>query len=93
MNVRTDRQTNRQTDEIHRYHIYVGLAQAHPNQLVSEVIPLLTVDRFEGFLNQCKIDEMVNDNSSSCNSKLLLKKDDLQYLNTYTNNYCIGYLN
>ena len=27
------------------------------------------VDRFEGFSNRCKIDGMVNDNSSSCNSK------------------------
>ena len=27
MNVQTDRQT----DEIHRYHVYVGLAQARPN--------------------------------------------------------------
>ena len=27
-----DRQTERQTDEIHRYHEYVGLAQARPNK-------------------------------------------------------------
>ena len=26
MNVRTNRITKRQTDEIHRYHVYVGLA-------------------------------------------------------------------
>ena len=32
-------------------------------------ILLLKVDRFIGFLNQCKIDRMVNDNLSSCNSK------------------------
>ena len=36
-------------------------------------ILLLKVDDFEGFLNQCKIDEMVNDNSISCNSKSFLK--------------------
>ena len=35
----------------------------------TEIIVLLKVDRFEGFLNRCKIDGMVNDNSSSCNSK------------------------
>ena len=29
----------------------------------------LKVDHFEGFLNRCKIDRMVNNNSSSCNSK------------------------
>ena len=28
MNVRTDRYTDRLTDKIHRYHVYVGLAQA-----------------------------------------------------------------
>ena len=33
----------------------------------TEIIVLLKVDRFEGFSNQCKIDGMVNDNSSSCN--------------------------
>ena len=31
-----------------------------------ETILLLKVDRFEGLLNHCKIDRMVNDNSSSC---------------------------
>ena len=36
MNVRTDRQRYRQTDiqtdkKIHRYHVYVGLAQVCPN--------------------------------------------------------------
>ena len=46
----------------------------------TEIILLLKVDRFEGFLNQCKTDGMVNDNSSSCNSKkfLKIKKDHLQ---------------
>ena len=29
---------------------------------------LLNVDHFEGILNQIKIDRMVNDHSSSCNS-------------------------
>ena len=32
-----------------------------------DTIPLLKVDRFEGILNQIKIDEMVNDHLSSCN--------------------------
>ena len=31
-------------------------------------ILLLKVDRFEGILNRIKIDEMVNDHLSSCNS-------------------------
>ena len=35
----------------------------------TEIIVLLKVDRFEGFSNWCKIDGMVNNNSSSCNSK------------------------
>ena len=35
----------------------------------TETIFLLKVDRFEAFSNQFKIDGMVNDNSSSCNSK------------------------
>ena len=26
----TDRDIDRQTDKIYRYHVYVGLAQAHP---------------------------------------------------------------
>ena len=34
----------------------------------SETMLLLKVDRFEGILNLIKIDEMVNDHSSSCNS-------------------------
>ena len=34
-----------------------------------EIIVLLKVDCFERFSNWCKIDGMVNDNSSSCNSK------------------------
>ena len=38
-------------------------------KLFLDLIPLLKVDRFEGFLNRCKIDGMVNDNLSSCNSK------------------------
>ena len=33
-----------------------------------EIILLLKVDRFEGILNRIKIDGMVNDHSSSCNS-------------------------
>ena len=33
MNVRTDRETDRQTDGIHRYLVYVGLAQARPNYI------------------------------------------------------------
>ena len=32
-----------------------------------DTILLLKVDRFEGILNQIKIDEMVNDHLSSCN--------------------------
>ena len=35
----------------------------------TEITVLLKVDRFEGFSNRCKIDGMVNDNSSSGNSK------------------------
>ena len=35
----------------------------------TETILLFKVDSFEGFLNWYKIDRMVNDNSSSCNSK------------------------
>ena len=35
----------------------------------TEIIVLLKVDHFEGFSNWCKIDGMVNDNLSSCNSK------------------------
>ena len=37
--------------------------------LFPDLIPLLKVDQFEGFLNRCKINRMVNDNLSSCNSK------------------------
>ena len=33
-----------------------------------DTILLLKVDRFEGILNWIKIDEMVNDHLSSCNS-------------------------
>ena len=33
-----------------------------------DAILLLKVDRFEGILNWIKIDGMVNDHSSSCNS-------------------------
>ena len=33
-----------------------------------ETILLLKMDRFEGILNRVKIDGMVNDHSSSCNS-------------------------
>ena len=39
-------------------------------KIFTEITVLLKVDRFvEGFSNRCKIDGMVNDNSSSCNSK------------------------
>ena len=38
-------------------------------QFFTEIMVLLKVDNFEGFSNRCKIDGMVNDNSSSCNSK------------------------
>ena len=34
----------------------------------ADTILLLKVDRFEGISNQIKIDGMVNDHSSSCNS-------------------------
>ena len=37
-------------------------------KLFPQTILLLKVDHFEGFLNQCKTDRIVNDNSSSCNS-------------------------
>ena len=38
-------------------------------KLFPENILLLNVECSEGFLNLCKIDRMVNDNSSSCNLK------------------------
>ena len=38
-----------------------------------DIILLLKVNRFEGILNRIKIDGMVNDHSSSCNSVILLK--------------------
>ena len=38
-------------------------------KFLPETILLLKVDRFEGFLNWCKIDRVVNNNSISCNSK------------------------
>ena len=37
-------------------------------KFVPETILLLKVDYFEGILNRVKIDGMVNDHSSSCNS-------------------------
>ena len=37
-------------------------------QFFPETIHLLKVDCFEGILNRIKIDGMVNDHSSSCNS-------------------------
>ena len=43
-------------------------------KLLPDLIPLLKVDCFEGFLNQYKIDGMMNDNLSSCNSKSFYKK-------------------
>ena len=36
MNVRTDRET----DEIHKYHVYVGLAQARPNEVDPSIATL-----------------------------------------------------
>ena len=36
-------------------------------KLFPDLTPLLKVDHFEGFLNWCKIDGMMNDNLSSCN--------------------------
>ena len=36
-------------------------------KFLPETIPLLNIESFEGFLNWCKIDRIVNDNSSSCN--------------------------
>ena len=43
-------------------------------KLFPDTMLLLKVDRFEGFLNRSRIDRMVNNNSSSCNSKTFLKK-------------------
>ena len=37
-------------------------------KLFTDTTLLLKVDRFEGILNQIKIDRMVNGHSSSCNS-------------------------
>ena len=55
-------------------------------KLFPDLIFLLKVDCFEGFLNRYKNDGMVNDKLSSCNSMILkeIKKDDLQYLNQPT---------
>ena len=36
------------------------------HEIFPENILLLKVDHFEGFLDWCKIDRMVNDNLSSC---------------------------
>ena len=36
-----DRQIDRQTDEIHRYHVYVGLAQAVPMKKVKSSISMV----------------------------------------------------
>ena len=38
MNVRTDRQKDRQTDKPHELHVYVGLAQACPNKQFLQVV-------------------------------------------------------
>ena len=43
-------------------------------KLFPDLIPLLKVARFEGLLNWYKIDGMINDNLSSCNSKSFYKK-------------------
>ena len=57
-------------------------------QFFLNIILLVTVDCFEGMLNHIKIDEMVNDHSSSCNSKQFKKstqislKNHLQFLAT-----------
>ena len=37
-------------------------------KVFTETILLLKVDRFEGIVNRIKIDRMVTDHSSSCNS-------------------------
>ena len=44
------------------------------HEIFPETILMFKEDCFEGFLNWCKIDGMVNDNSSSCNSKQFFKK-------------------
>ena len=52
-----------------------------------KTIFLLKVDHFEEFLNQCKIDRMVNDIIQAAvtrNDFKKTKKDDLQYLNKPT---------
>ena len=38
MNVRTERQTERQTDRPHELHVYVGLAQARPNKYLCKSV-------------------------------------------------------
>ena len=40
MNVRTDRQIDRQTDRPHELHVYVGLAQARPKLIVNRALLL-----------------------------------------------------
>ena len=42
MNVWTDRQKDRQTDEPHELHVYVGLAQARPNYIYIAIATKLT---------------------------------------------------
>ena len=60
-------------------------------KLFPETILLLKVNCSEGILNQNKIDGMVNDHSSSCNSykfkksTQILLKNHLQFLATPTN--------
>ena len=35
MNIRIDSQTDRQTDEIHKHHVYVGLSQGSAQLVIS----------------------------------------------------------
>ena len=48
-------------------HTYRKTTDCMALKVFHKTILLLKVDRFEGILNQIKIDRMVNDHSSSCN--------------------------
>ena len=48
---------------LERFALY-GITHA---ETFPDLTPLLKMDSFEGFLNRCKINGMVNDNLSSCN--------------------------
>ena len=68
--------------------IHTGKTTDHiPFKIFPDTILLLKVDHFEGIINRIKVDGMVNDHSSRCNSKksiqILLKKR-LQLLATST---------